>query len=802
MPELAKAYVQIIPSAEGIKGKLSSLMGSEAESAGKSAGGKFSSFFGSAAKAGLAAVGAASGALAAFATDAVKVGMGFDSTMSAVAAISGATGESFDALREKAQEMGATTKFSASESAEAMTYMAMAGWKTEDMLGGIEGIMNLAAASGEDLATTSDIVTDALTAFGMTAEESGRFADILAAASSNANTNVALMGETFKYVAPAAGAMGYSAEDMATAIGLMANAGIKGSQAGTALRSIITRMAKPTKESQAAIDALGLSLIDGEGNMKSFGDIMLDMRDGFKNKLAIPAEEFEEKLLDLNTALEDGRIKESDYKKHLEMLMDRAYGAEGALMAEYAAMLGGQEAMSGLLAIVNASDEDFEKLTGAIYDADGAAEQMAATMQDNLLGDITIFKSGLEAAKIAVSDKLTPSLREFVQFGTEGLGKITEGFLNGDLSGAMEAFGEVLSDGLDMIVDFLPEMIDAGMALLSALGEGILRNLPKLMEAATEIVLKLVWYLLDNLPEIIRSGLEIIVTLAQGIVEALPELVPALVDTVLEIVDVLTDPENLGMLVDASVAIIIAIANGLIEALPELIEKAPEIIANLVTAIIENTPKLLKAGAEIIVQVVQGIWDNLKDIFSAAGRIVGELLAGWDEWMDSVFSAGVDAITQIWEGLKSLDPIQWGKDLIGNFVGGIKQGWEDLKTGVRNVAQGVKDFLGFSEPKEGPLSDFHTYAPDMMALFAQGIRQNEHLVTDQLEKSLDFGERVIGLDARVTGALRPAMSEPGNRTNSVTVNVYGAEGQSAEALAREVERVLTRSIRTKEAAWA
>ena len=171
-------------------------------------------------------------------TAAVATASEFDSSMSKVSSVSGATGDELDKLREKAREMGAKTKFSASEAADAMNYMAMAGWKTQDMLDGIEGIMNLAAASGEDLATTSDIVTDALTAFGLTAADSGHFADILAAASSNANTNVAMMGETFKYCAPIAGALGFSAEDTAEAIGLMANSGIKSSQAGTALRTI------------------------------------------------------------------------------------------------------------------------------------------------------------------------------------------------------------------------------------------------------------------------------------------------------------------------------------------------------------------------------------------------------------------------------------------------------------------------------------------------------------------------------------------------------------------------------------
>ena len=758
MPELAKAYVQIIPSAEGIKGNLAKIMDGEADSAGKSAGGKFGSAFGAVAKAGLAAVGAATAAVTAFAGNSVKAGMQFDATMSEVAAISGAVGEDFDALRDKAQEMGATTKFSASESAEALTYMAMAGWKTEDMLGGLEGIMNLAAASGESLATTSDIVTDALTAFGLSASDSGRFADVLAAASSNANTNVSMMGETFKYAAPLAGALGYSIEDTATAIGLMANAGIKGSQAGTALRSILTRMAKPTKESQAAMDALGVSLVDSEGNMKSFQDVMLDLRDAFHNDLIISEEEFAEMLGDLNTALEDGEISSKDYEKSLEMLMERAYGAEGAVMAEYAAMLGGQEAMSGLLAIVNASDEDFQKLTDSIYGANGAAEEMATIMQDNLQGDITIMKSAFEGLQIAVSDKLTPSLREFVQFGSGALSTLTQAFQEGGVEGVMDAFGQILTDGMTMIVEYIPDVITAGTQLLQALMQGITDNLDLLTDTALEVTLSLVQFLLDNLPDIIKTGLDILVALAQGIADNLDELIPTIVDVVLQIVDTLTDPETLGNLVDASIAIIIALANGLIDALPKLIEKAPEIIENLVVALIQNVPKLLTAAAEVVIELVKGIWDHLPDIFEAAGRIIGELLSGISTLHDRIWEAGADILNKVWEGLQSLNPWDWGKDLISNFVDGIKQGWESLKSGVSSVAQGVKNFLGFSEPKEGPLSDFHTYAPDMMALFAQGIRDNSHLITDQIEDSFDLGAAAVSawevdrLNAAITAA--------------------------------------------------
>ena len=373
----------------------------------------------------------------------IKTTADFDSAMSKVAAVSGAAGDDFDALRDKAREMGATTKFTASEAAEAMNYMAMAGWKTDQMLEGVAGIMHLAAASGEELGTTSDIVTDALTAFGMTAEESGRFADILASAASNANTNVSMMGESFKYAAPVAGSLGYSAEDVAIALGLMANSGIKASMAGTSLRNIFQRMAKPTKESNAAMERLGLSLADDTGRMYSFREIMDQLRKGFVD-IKMPLDEYNAELDRIDAELEDGTLTQKKYDDALEELNKQAFGAEGAEKARAAAMLGGTRAMSGLLAIANATEEDYNKLTMAIDNSsqafarteqgviplneamaqgleiieeyNGSAEAMAATMQDNAAGQMEILKSQLQELAISLGDTLMPILRELIGY--------------------------------------------------------------------------------------------------------------------------------------------------------------------------------------------------------------------------------------------------------------------------------------------------------------------------------------------------------------------------------------------------
>lgn len=303
----------------------------------------------------------------------VKLAADFEKGMSTVQSISGATGTDLEMLSKKAKEMGLKTKYSASESAEAFKYMAMAGWKAGEMADGIEGVMYLAGATGEDLAGTSDIVTDALTAFGMQAKDTNKFVDVLAQTANKSNTSVSMLGESFKYVAPVAGALKFNAQDVSTALGLMANSGIKASSAGTALRSLFTRMAKPTKESQTAMDALGISLTDSQGNMKSLDTIMRETRKSFA-------------------------------------------GLTESQKAQYAAALAGKTGMSGLLAIVNSADSDFNELSTAIYNSDGACKKMYDTANNNLSGQLTILKSTVEGIGISFGERLLPYIKQGAEF--------------------------------------------------------------------------------------------------------------------------------------------------------------------------------------------------------------------------------------------------------------------------------------------------------------------------------------------------------------------------------------------------
>ncbi len=557
---------------------------------------------------------AAAAAVGGFGAAAVKSGMSFDATMSEVSAISGAAGKDFDSLRAKALEMGAKTKFSATEAAEAMTYMAMAGWKAGDMIGGIEGIMDLAAASGEDLASTSDIVTDALSAFGLQAKDSGRFADVLAAASTSANTNVGMMGETFKYVAPVAGALGYSAEDTAISIGLMANQGIKASQAGTSLRSILTRLATNAGETKTQMGALsvltqelGVEFYNTDGTTRNLNDVLVDSRAAWA-------------------------------------------GLSQEQQISYSKIIAGQEAMSGWLALMNAAPADIEKVTTAIYDCDGAAKEMSKTMIDNLQGDLTLLGSAFESLQIAISDSLTPTLREFAQFGQKAMANLLEGFQSGGTTGFFSALTGIVTEGITLLAEKAPQFAQVSMQFIDSLATGILNARDKIIQSAAQIFMILVQgldsWMSSHLSELLDFGKKIVDSLFQGFVSAgdviakyIGEFIPLIAEAFAKYhealftvgIDILGAigrgiVENKGKIRETAKEMIANMVTALRDNAPDIIEGAVALLNALVEAVIANLPLILEAGAEIVLALVSGISGNLPAITVVVGLIIAEIV--------------------------------------------------------------------------------------------------------------------------------------------------------------------------------
>lgn len=644
----------------------------------------------------------------------IKVGASFESEIGKVSAISGAVGDDLESLTEKAKEMGATTKFSASESAQAMEYMAMAGWKTEDMLNGIEGIMNLAAASGEDLATTSDIVTDALTAFGLSASDSGRFADVLAAASSNANTNVSMLGESFKYVAPVAGALGYSAEDAAVALGLMANSGIKAGQAGTSLRSLLTNMSKPTDDMQAAMDRLGISLTDSSGNMKSLDTIMSDLRDGFS-------------------------------------------GLSEAEKAQVAATLAGQEGMSGLLAIVNTSDKDFNKLKNSIYGCDGAAEQMAGTMQNNLEGKLTILKSSAEGLGIEIYDSIQGPLKDLAGQGIEAINSLTDAFKSGGTSGLVDAGAQIIGNLLSGLSGQIPtvvniaitfvnallsallsngeQFLNAGALILTEIGNGILNLLPTIGNFALAIATSLLQGFIDNAPTLLSAGADIILNLSQGISERLPDLVPLAIQAILTLAQSIVT--NAPKILQAGINIVLALVQGIANSIPMLIAQAPKIINQFWSNFDKCVLKLVSAGVKVITTLAKGIVQSIPTIIANAGQIAKAILSTISHL--NLLSAGKTIIKTLGSGLKGMS---------GNIVSIIKQIAKTIKTNFtkikwgdvgKQIIEGIK--AGIASAASGLFSSLKDLASNALnsAKSALGIHSPSKVFREQVGKQIVKG---------------------------------------------------------------
>ena len=672
---------------------------------------------GGAAKLTAAGMAAAGTAIAGVVAASTNVGKEFEAQMSTVAAISGATGNELAALESKAKEMGATTQFSATEAGQAMEYMAMAGWKSSDMVEGISGIMNLAAASGEDLASTSDIVTDALTAFGLTASDSGKFADVLAAASSNANTNVSMLGESFKYVAPLAGTLGYSAEDASIALGLMANAGIKGSQAGTSLKTALANMSAPTDKQAAAMEKLGLSLTDGEGNMKSMREVMVDMRSSFA-------------------------------------------GLSEAEQTAAASTIFGKEAMSGMLAIINASEDDFNKLTNAIDNSSGAAAEMAAIRLDNLEGDITLLKSGLEGFGIEIYQGMNAPMREAAQLATEYVARMNAAFQEGGFSGMVEEIGSIVSDALLKIAEYAPDFIKMAATLIKALIRGISNNSGKLADSAAQVLAVFVNGIFEMIPQIILAGIDIVIQLAASISGQLPELInngtqaitnfiagiierlPLIISTALTLVQTLVSSlgANAPQLIQAAIMLITSLITGIVQMLPSLVQmgiqlimnlvqgilsnlplllqSAVQIITSLVTGIVQMLPMLIQSGIQLIISLIQGIIANLGNIVQAAVQIVITLAAGLIQAIPQLIAAIPQLVGAIIDAILNTNWIDVGIQIIKGLIDGIMSTGASLWSAIKSLFTGG----------EVDLPDTSGQSAAVVNSYASGIESNSGVV--------------------------------------------------------------------------
>lgn len=744
-----------------------------------STAGGFTNVLGKIGKAAIAAFATATTAVVAFGGNAVKTSQDFDKAMSQVQATMLKTSDEMQNefgtavlqvgddvknfsgnLRDFAQFLGANTAFSATEAAQALNYMALAGYDTQQSMDMLPNVLNLAAAGGFNLARASDMVTDTQTAFGISAERTTQMVDEMAKAASTGNTSVEQLGDAFLVVGGLAKELNdgivflEDGTDVAVdgiteleiALTAMANAGVKGSEAGTHMRNMLMKLTSPTKEGVEQLEALGVNIFDAEGKMNSLSNIMFQLSHSMK-----------------------GLTQEQRLKAVADLFNARD--------------------LSSAQALLTAIDSDWDKIGRSIVEAKGSAGEMAGIQLDNLAGDTTLLKSAWEGLQIVVSDQLTPTLRKFTQFASKSVSTLTEGFQSGGITGAMEAFGGILSEGLTMVTTMLPSILQAGKTVLVTFVQGIVQNIPQIVQAALEAWTTIETTIFELFPTIIQAGIDILVQLALGLAQAIPELIPVAIDAVFQILDTLI--ENIPVIVDAGIQVILALIQGVTEALPQIIEKMPEVLQSVLQALLDALPMLIEAGVQMIPMIITGILDalphlltmlptviiaivstliaNLPMLIETGIKMIPQIIAGiiqaipsliafvpqiivniikaLGEAAMSLIESGKEIVDKVKEGFKQKieDAKQWGKDLIQNFKDGITQRWENLKNGIKSVGQGIKNLLGFSEPKEGPLSDFHTYAPDMMNLFAKGIKDNEDVVYNQLRKSFDLDDYMSGL---------------------------------------------------------
>lgn len=707
----------------------------------------------------VAGIGAATTATVAFGASAVNTGKDFDAAMSQISATMGMTsddiannvevtiggavvnaGDTFDALREEAMQMGAETNFSATQAAEGLNILAMSGFDAGSSMEMIEDVLHLAAAGGMEMADSAAYIAGSMKGFNDETKDSAYYADLMAKGATLANTSVAQLGEAMSGGAATAAAYSQDADSMTISLLRLAEQGEVGSAASTALAAAMKNLFTPTDQAATALEELGVAAYDSEGNARDFNNVVDE----------------------LNAALSTMSDEEANaYKQTI-------FGIQG---------------LDAFNKMTVTSVEKQEEWAAALAASSGEAAKQYDTMTDNLEGDIAIWNSALDGFKIALSDKLTPAIRDFVQFGSDSLGKLTEALESGDYEAVAEAAGEIVVELLNRLTEMLPDLIEMGATILTTLIDGIAESLPQIMDAATQILMTLVDAILENLPTLLEVALQMIVTLATGIAQHLPELIPAIVDVVLQIVNVLI--ENLPLLIEAALLLFMGIVEGLIQALPQIIAALPTLIDSIVAALIDAIPLLIDCGVQLFVALIANLPEIIVAIVKACPEIVKSLVRGFLELATQIKDTGRKLMEKLKEGISSMlsNLVNTAKDLGKNIVNGIwngiSAGWNWLTEKVGSLASGLfdaaKSALGISSPSK----KFRWLAEMCVAGFDDGM--------EDLMNGDAFGAMVNNTLGTVATNLR---GSGGGSPNGQTFNFYDTQ-TSPDAIRRKVQNTMT-----------
>lgn len=735
----------------------------------KSTLGSFKDAAGSALKGLTTVVAGAATAVGGLAAASIKVGSSFEASMSQVAATMGITtdeiangSDAFELLTQAAKDAGATTAFSASEASEALNYLALAGYDAEKAADALPAVLNLAAAGSMDLAYASDLATDAMAALGIEAsgENLTAFGDQMAKTASKANTSVSQLGEAILTVGGTAKSLAGGTTELNAALGVLANRGIKGSEGGTALRNIILALSAPTDTAAAAMKGLGLEVYDAAGNMRPLNEVFTD----------------------LNAAMAD--MTEGEKTAALNEIFNKVD-------------------LKSAQALLAGCGEEFDNLADAIANSGNAMQDMADTQLDNLQGDLTILKSGLEGLGIAAYEGMQVPLRKAAQLATDMVGSISEAFKAGGLTAAVGAVGNVLAQMVTKLSSAAPMMINAGIQLIQSLVSGIQQNTPALAAGALSILTSLANGILTLLPQLADTCLTLVTELGNQIVANVPQLIPAAVETIAALVESLTS--NLSGMIGVGIQVITALIEGLIQALPELITYVPEIVSNIANVINDNAPKLLLAAAKLILELVAGLIKNIPVIIQNIPKIISAIVDAftafsWSNLGKSIItalkngitaakglvkSAASDIANTVKEGISQLPAkmLEIGRNIVEGLWNGIKNagGWlKDQVSGfVGGVVGTVKDLLGIHSPSKV----FYSIGEYMMEGLAVGMENSKHEV---METAQDIVDEVKRRFDNLTGALE-TRQDVGDLEYKLWEMTDGSEASEAEKYSKQLE---------------
>lgn len=730
---------------------------------------------GSLAGKGLAAVGTATtAALAATTTGLVTLGkqsiettQQFDSSMSQIAATLGLTseeienningaGDTFDALRAKALQMGSETNFTAQQAADGLNILAMSGYDAESSIAMIEDVLHLAAAGSMDLATASGYVSGSMKGFADSTKDAAYYADLMAKGATLANTSVPQLGDALSGAAAVASSYGQSADSVTISLLRLAEQGVVGSAASTELAAAMKNLYAPTQQAADALKEVGVSAFDENGNFRDFNTVVNELYGS------------------LNALGDDGLPKYTDAQK-----------------TAYAQTIFGIQGFNAYNQMVVTSTEKQEEWAKALADSSGEASKQYATMTDNLQGDLDILGSAFDGLKIAIGDELMPTVREFVQFGSGALASLTEAFNVGGIEGAFAELGTIISDGLVMLLDYLPTAIEIGGQLLTSVLTGLSAHGEEITAAALNAVTQLATAILQNAPLVLQTGISLLGNLINGIAGQLPTLIPLALDVVLQLVDSLLD--NIDAVIDAGLNLLFALVDGILAAIPKLLEAAPTIITKLVNAIVSNLPKLVQAAVQLMIALQRGLLENMPLLLKAAITLVGELIRGLISMIPALVDAMIDLGKEAAEAFKNTDWLAIGRNIIQGIIDGVGSMLSNLWSTMSNVASGLlsraKSALGIHSPS----TKFRDQIGKQSARgIAVGFDEEIGNAYDNIQAAIDSEQKKLEVSENVQMATAHAegLDEKTPEYVETVINIDG----------KETARVLSPYV-TKEIAW-